>query len=462
MKKNILLLAAVLVFSTLLTSCSEDTVYEVSSDCAISSFVLGNIKRTIHTTTEDGKDSTYASSYPGKYFPMNIDQINGTITNDDSLLHNSDLRKVLITVSASSALVYRPADNPKAELIPYSATDSIDLSKPLVFISYSEDGSARKQYTVSLKVHQQEADKFVWNESFQTEKLDGMLQTKALVWKDKLSVWGLVAGKMNMASTAVSDGKTWTLAESQGCTNADPKTIQVFAGKLYVSCGNGDIYSSEDGIQWHLFSQTYNGKLVGASMQALYIVAGEKLYHSTDGMEWKADQLDEDASWLPSRDFASVCYKLPNGNSNLLLLGNRDNQIYSDPWAVVWGKLLVGQDADARGWMHYVVSTDNRYTCPPLKDLALFRYDDKIIAAGDKAINDAESKPLNAFYISKDNGITWKIDGDIVPPTDASLTEGPISITTDNQYHIWLVRGTKIWKGRLNKLGFQDTPTVID
>ncbi len=61
MKKIIFPFLLVFMFIMTLFSCSEDEVVLTNSNCYISSFTLGTIKRTLHTTSSTGEDSTYVA-----------------------------------------------------------------------------------------------------------------------------------------------------------------------------------------------------------------------------------------------------------------------------------------------------------------------------------------------------------------------------------------------------------------
>ena len=44
---------------------SSDSSYEPSRDCAITAVGLGSLKRVLHTTSSEGKDSTYTVAVTG-------------------------------------------------------------------------------------------------------------------------------------------------------------------------------------------------------------------------------------------------------------------------------------------------------------------------------------------------------------------------------------------------------------
>ena len=134
------------LLACMFTSCSEDIDYTLDNDCIITSFSLGQVKRTMHTLDEDGNDSTYIINYAGTICPMTIDQINNKINNKDSLPYGSDPSSILATISSVGSVAYCKAGEPIPEWKIYSSSDSIDFSQPLTFRVMSSDGKAYREY----------------------------------------------------------------------------------------------------------------------------------------------------------------------------------------------------------------------------------------------------------------------------------------------------------------------------
>ena len=162
MKKIILSLSAAVFALCLASSCDDDENVVLSSDCYINSLTLGNVKRVISTVGSSGNDTTYTLSYSGLYYPMIVNQLEGTIANKDSLPVNSDVRAVLATVESSGTVVYRKESEGEDSWHSYSTSDSIDFTTPLIFRVYAPDNSASRDYRVQVNVHQQDGEVFVW------------------------------------------------------------------------------------------------------------------------------------------------------------------------------------------------------------------------------------------------------------------------------------------------------------
>jgi hypothetical protein len=465
--RHILSVAALLLLSTFIfCSClnsNDETDY--SGECSITAFKLGSVYRTIHVTTSAGKDSTYLSSYTGTYFKMNIDQVNRRIFNNDSLLYESDLSHILATISASSTVTYRTDDPDSTNWTQYSSTDSIDFRNPLVFRVYAADGVSYKDYSVKVNVHKQASEVFSWTElSHSVAVLSAMSGTKAVAFNDSVMVFGHAGGKLTMALSGFSNGKTWSAQTLTGCDDADPTTLQKMGKTLYMTSDGGQLYASTDGMAWRAVGSAGAGRLVAASSARLYAMKNGSIVSSTDGLTWTSEVLDDDASLLPSRDYASVSYTLLT-NSNfekIFLIGNRDASAYaSDTASVVWAKIEDLSDATNNDWAYYNQALDNHNMCPRLEKLQLCRYDGGLLAFGGKGLSSRGEKSLDAFYKSADNGITWVKDTAMVAPSTLMGGTAEITSAVDATNCVWIVSGGDVWKGRLNRLGFASNPTAF-
>ena len=97
--------AVLLLAAGTLTSCLNDDTKtgNVSSDCVVTSFNIGNLDRKIYLRTKDNRrDSVATVEVKGSLYRFTIDQQRGLIYNIDSLPPHTDLTKVEgITVGAT-------------------------------------------------------------------------------------------------------------------------------------------------------------------------------------------------------------------------------------------------------------------------------------------------------------------------------------------------------------------------
>ena len=152
---------ASLLLASCLKSSDEETVSY--SDTAIVSFSLGTLDRYVTTKAKDGvTDSTYKTTVTGSAYKFYIDQHACRIYNVDSLPKGTDVAHVLCNVTGKNSGVVVIKSLTSDSLRYYSSSDSIDFTSQREFRVYANNGSGFRAYTVSVNVHQEEADDFKW------------------------------------------------------------------------------------------------------------------------------------------------------------------------------------------------------------------------------------------------------------------------------------------------------------
>lgn len=447
-------LPIIALLACMLGSCSDEIDYTLSNDCIITGFTLEQVKRTMHTTDADGNDSTYTINYSGGYYPMTIDQINNKIYNQDSLPYGSDPSSILASLSCVGSVAYCIAGEAEPEWKMYSSSDSIDFSYLLKFRVMSNDGKAYRDYEVKLNVHQQDGEEFVWQKVSENAPFEDMKQTKAVFWNNQIFVLGRKDGAIYASR---QEQNQWTLIPTSGCELAEISSLTVLNNKLYLNTTDGRILVSENGSIW---SPAGNGlsidHLIAATENRLFALAGGEIVYSKDaGINWEKDSIDTPSAWLPTQDVTGIYYELNNGNQQMVLAGNRAPEVFAqDTTAMVWSKLFLAQSQKEQPWIYYPVTAENTFPCPNLSNLSLVRYNNNIIALGGIPVNGTGGIAYNKLYVSKDNGITWKEDEDIVMPYTIKGTSECVAATADDDQFIWLICGKNVWKGRHNELGF--------
>ena len=71
---------------------------------------------------------------------------------------------------------------------------------------------------------------------------------------------------------------------------------------------------------------------------------------------------------------------------------------------------------------------------------------------------------MNAFahiYESLDGGLAWKTRSYLPLPSGLQCNDGIVAMMTDADNNLWLVCGGsgQVWRGRLNRLGWQENQT---
>jgi len=171
-----------------------------------------------------------------------------------------------------------------------------------------------------------------------------------------------------------------------------------------------------------------------AGWEFAYNEAGNGIVASQDHWETRFEEtLDEDSRLLPVNG-SFACWKLDNGLSYALLVGDSEAQ---GQHAVVWRKVINNDHPTSSSWVYVPVMADNSYFLPKGQHYYLLPYTEGSVLAIDGN---------GVIYQSCDQGITWKTSSDM---------ESPISnvaaAATDGNGGIWLQEGSEtgtIWYGR--------------
>ena len=164
-----------------------------------------------------------------------------------------------------------------------------------------------------------------------------------------------------------------------------------------------------------------------------------------NGATWTDEQLDDSKTLIPSDNIAYTYRPITTNDSidRVLLAGSATGQ----DKLVAWTKLAdYSKKAFNYAWA-YVDIADNHYALPILTGLSMATYDNGIIALGMK-----DGKMIEPM-ISRDGGISWrKAKAHTVPADDANFTT--FTSTVDSSNFIWIIGNGKVWRGRLNRLGW--------
>lgn len=461
MRKGYIYLLLVLLAAPLLTSClGDDDETVVYDDVAISQFSLGTLKYNKRVNA----DSVLKTTLDCSSYKFNIDQVNGIIYNPDSLPAGVDVSKAVTSAAAknSGTLLLKSATSDT--LYYYNSSDSIDFTTPRVMRVVNSRGTSFRSYTITVNVHQEYGDTLKWNNPITSETLAQLTAINAISVGSKVMVTGLSDGKTVVYVSDINDGKNWTKASKtfDGKAYANVATMD---DKAYI-LSDGTIYSSTDGTTWTtVATQTGLTKLLGASKTRLYGISDNAITASADqGKTWTKEQMDDDASLLPTRDI-SFCYRQLTTNSDayrLIIIGNRDAEAYpADTTAEVWGKI---EEAESQTWSFYNHDERNPYLPRRLSGLKAIRYDGDLIALGGKGLGADATKAFSAFYRSKDDGITWVADTLMSLPATFSSSETAFALTVDADNNLWLIGGGtgQVWRGRINRLGWKEDKKAFE
>lgn len=453
---KLLPLAMLLSSLLMLASClGENSEYVEDDNTAITAFQVNTVKQYIHTKASDGSDSVYTKTLTCTKYKFYIDQLKGEVYNPDSLPAGVDASKVMCTISCASSgtLVLKSMTSDSIDF--YNSSDSTDFTQPRVFYVYNQTGQYNRKYTVRVNVHREKPDSMQWHELTASQALRQMTDAKVVACGGRIYVFGTDGQTTFAVSTA--DGATWKAAEFDfnHTLAADAyKGVVAKDGYLYIA-DRGNIMRSADGDTWQVQAgQTSLRTLVAASAYRLYAYAndGRLMASADDGATWQAATVDADLSLLPTAEVSAFCLPIDGTDTaqRVMLTGKAGGN------TAIWGKVdeKPGGSED-QTWSYYDMSSDNTHRLPLLTQMAAFAYGGEAYAFGF-----SEGKPQS--YRSEDGGITWNADSVVTMPAQAVSAGGRYAVAVDAASHIWMVcpGSGKVWKGRLNRLGWATEQTI--
>jgi hypothetical protein len=454
--KICLLTATVLMMASCLKT--EDKV--TYPQCAITSFSVGTITTTFHTTTKDGlNDSTYTRVIDGKSIYFNIDQVKGTIESVDSIISWADISRVVTTVTYNGYIFCKQRGwDDYYNFV--SGTDSVDYTKDVEFLVVSTDGANSKTYTVKFNQAKLNKDSlYLADRSSLGLKLDGPHRTLAV--GSTIYVFAENGGTPTVTSLDTDADKPWTTPQVlTGCSDGtlDYRSVVVFKGVFYALSTDGTLYRSlpaVEGVAWTKASDQKLQRLLCADDVYLYGYDGSAIIMTSDLETWTANGTT-DLSQLPVSPVACISFDTKTNAEleNVLMLG------LTDPvgdYAAVWYKVSAANAESNQQWNYIPVASDNAYGLPAMQNLSLVRLGDKLLAFGgaDPSTGDT-SEAYRYLYASTDNGLSWyPYSANVMLPADLHAhPELPASgVAIDN--HLWIVQsGGKVWEGMVGKTDF--------
>lgn len=449
-----------IIFSLFIVACSisscldSDVIeYEYSSNASITAFSITDSIVTSYPGVVNGKDTTLTVAIAGTDYPFVINQKEGLIYNPDSLPVGTDIRKVVVDITADTQGIYVVAEKDSL----WESTDSLNFERPVQFKVMSEIGAFGRTYTAKINVHQQDPNDLSW--SCIESNFDKSIQKQKAVYANK-TIYVFAANESGISMTQTKNGATWSeLSHTNLPVTADYASVMVWGEQFYILADN-ELYTSMDGLNWNKaettqrFSQllanihnTYNQKIIGVDTDNYYL-------ESEDGITWTRNE--EMPAEFPNSNLASVSFAL-NTNAKIgkiVLIGNTD--LDTDSTTTIWTQLY-----NENYWTELTLE-NHTYACPKLENQGLIHYNNKLYTFGGAGQFKGTIEPFSHFYASEDNGISWKsITNEFVFPTEFSdlyeAAAGNYSYVVDDQHFIWLMwsQTGEVWRGRLNKLGFE-------
>ncbi|MBQ5751259.1 MAG: hypothetical protein IIV89_00270 [Bacteroidaceae bacterium] len=442
MKKKLALylVSAILLLATHSCGVDEKENAVLSPYAVLHSFKIGNIRSEYPSFTSAGEDTLVAKTIAGSSFPFTINQMSGEVFNVDSLPYATNLDKLVIKTSLSGYAKLYVDSLDSYEF--FSETDSLDFSYPRKMRVTSADGNYVRDYTVTVNVHRVDPNLMVWNDY---EAPEVSSPSRAVEFNGAMCIFGNSGGQLSVAMSSLAGEPEWSVQPLDRLPSAvNLSTVHSFNGSLFVVAGDG-LYRSADAVNWEpAYAADGLLAIVAASDESgeMLVATADKLLSTIDGVSFTA--VGDVPAGFPLYDVSIASYTLSH-NSNFvryMLVGYTTAAMDKAP--VVWSKL-----STEKGWSKFD-NEGNPFPCPALEGLSVVRYDNFLYAMGGD---------FKSFYISRDNGITWKEPEDFYQRLPKALIgmKQPFVVTVDSNNVMWMVTaGSKpaVWKGILNRLGF--------
>lgn len=448
------LLAAAFMITSCLDDNEDETVY--SSNSSITAFSIENIE-TKYTAEVNGKDTTLTATVIGKNYPFVIDQGQRLIYNVDSLPVGTDVKKVVVNITADTPGIVIVAEDKDTVWV---STDSLNFEKPVKFKVMAYSGVFGPTYTASINVHKQVPDSLQWTQINSNFAGNEVKEQKAVTMDDLIYVFTRQDTKVVITTTNINDGRNWTPLQTIDVDNADYSSAMAWGSRLYI-LANNELYASTNGTEWSKVNTDAKFSKLIANVhtkdnQKLYAINTENHFmESEDGTTWKVNE--EVPLTFPQTHLSYAAYPLVTNTSidRLTIMG--DNSIATDTTTIVWTKLTTETN-----WADYPVTENGSHYCPKLENIGMIYYNELLYAFGGpgKSYN-KDIAAFSRFYYSKDQGVTWNPVSKYVffPESFTDLynqANGNYSYIVDKNNFLWIIwsKTGEVWRGRINKLGF--------
>ena len=383
--KFLSLIASFFIVSFVVTSCLNDNTIEYSPDATIHAFEL---------------DTVYGVKYK-----FTIDQIRGEIYNIDSMPVHADtiIDKILITSlnTASGIVTMKSHDGTQDSII--NLSDSINFSntmkEPLKITVWAPDLQIKKDYRISVRVHQHDPDSLRWQYTGNITNGSITGEQKSIILNNQVLTYSVIGNSLNVYKTALSNGINWQGSQVNGLTQL-PTSILNFKEILYATSGDGNVYTSNDGISWTTTS------LFGNNVDLLLAPFGEKITYTVNTTDGKrefytaAGGVNKFTGNVPAdfpiKNISYTFYQTVTGQNAILLVGQpKERTTIGDgsnkvETTVPWGY-------EGNEWVSFPPNNTGSY-CPAFNNPSIIYYDNQYYIFGDG---------FTTIYTSQ-NVIAWK------------------------------------------------------
>lgn len=416
MNKKIPVYLLFVILITSIVSCkdSDTDPSTPSSNVAVTSFSL-----SADTSVLVNLDSVFFS----------IDLTASEVFNADSLPKGTDVKKLVIKIgypAVSSAKLYvKGGERLNDTVIDYmkNPNDSVDFTGNVTFELVSEDKTVTRQYSIKVNVHNMVPDSLFWNlksrRDLPAPRLGNLISQKTVEYQG--SAYCLMMEKIpgtdnynylisHISNPALSD---WTTKNVNFTFTPNLKSFESTDNALYILSNSGELYTSQDGIDWiacgtSLYNITgyYGDKLLGIIRDDG--VYKHDIYPRPAGFEPYA--CEEDFPVTGASQMITFNTEWSLSAQGIIVGGvDKNNETLGDTWGYdgnVWAKISHTPFTPHSGMVLFPYFTFKTNT----KNWTVTKLTTWFAVGGFLQEGKTVSKDV---YISLDNGLNWK-KGDVL------------------------------------------------
>lgn len=218
-----------------------------------------------------------------------IDLNGGQIYNADSLPKGTDVSALIANISFDNVgrarILMDRGDPAKNDTIEYlaSPTDSIDFTSKVSLIVTAQNGVTEKWYSVKVNVHQIDPDSLYWNTAFGVKPLPcgsgaAVAAQKTVRLNDLVYTFVESNSTYTVYTTTNPYGDEWTARELALPFTPNVESVQATNDALYMLSQTGELYRSDDGVNWTATGQTFYSLVGTWQSRVLGIVDDNGVY----------------------------------------------------------------------------------------------------------------------------------------------------------------------------------------
>lgn len=464
MPKNTASLPFLVLLTLLVSSCMKDTKV-LNPESVITGFEIGDFHVLYHDINIKGHDTLVTRKVTGTTVKYAIDQTQGLIYNVEPLPVGSIIDKVITNVTGTGTFYWQKSrpDGTVYDTV-WTIRDSVDMTRPQVLCSVSEDGLYRRLYTVTTRVNTQDPDSMSWKKVSPLPVW--MSNIKAVEFGGRMIVIGdNIGGNTGMTACTIGDEGPWSGFEAcVGLVNPLNWTLSVHSGRLYMVDGK-NLAVSDDGVTWSPVGQDNQMNALipfnqtGDGGTAVGVTEDGWIAYSTDMVLWT--KVQEIPDRFPETNLTGMMFPLKSNTSinRFVIMGNDGNGLNAS--TQVWTRLSTESE-----WSLVEVKDANSLRCPAFSDPSFILYDGSLFAFGGTGfLGNERIESLKGFYQSLDNGISWRYCNPIFDsyntwnnymqiPSQLHGCDDSVCGIVDTHNEIWIITGGSggVWKGHINRL----------